>query len=448
MPKQNIDSLIYAQWIIPVNPENQVLTDHAIAIKNGLIIDILDAHQAASSYRANNTYHLDHHALIPGLINMHGHAGMTLFRGLADDLPLMAWLNNHIWPAERRWVTDEFVADGAELAIAEMLLSGTTCFSDMYFYPNITAKLAHKHKIRAQIMIPILEFPSNWAENADSYFHKGLTLHDDYRNHELIQVGFGPHAPYTVSDSSLERVRVLANELDVTVQIHLHETAQEISDAINQQGRRPIQRLEQLGLLSPKLQCVHMTQLAPEDIPLLADTGSHVIHCPQSNLKLASGYCPAAELLDAGINVALGTDGAASNNDLDLFNELNTAALLAKGQSGDATRLPAHQALRMATYNGARALGLDSQIGTLEPHKSADITAVDLGGIAHQPIYDPISHLVYHNCGQQVSHVWVKGRLLVEQGVLTRLDTTLLTHKVRRWRDKIKVAENQQSMNF
>ena len=448
MPKQTVDSLIHAKWIIPVNPDNSVLTDHAIAVKKGVIVDILDSTLASQNYRSAKTYHLDSHAVIPGLINMHGHAGMTLFRGLADDLPLMNWLNNHIWPAERRWVCDEFVADGTELAIAEMLLSGTTCFTDMYFYPNVTARLVHKHKLRAQIMIPVLEFPSAWAENADEYIHKGLSLHDDYRNHDLINIGFGPHAPYTVSDQSFERIRMLANELDAVVHIHLHETAHEIEEAVSQQGPRPIQRLEQLGLLSPRLQCVHMTQVIPEDITLLRDNGCHVIHCPESNLKLASGFCPSAQLLEAGVNVALGTDGAASNNDLNMFGEANTAALLAKGLTGDASALPAHQALRMATYNGAKALGLENEIGSLEAGKFADITAVDLSGIAQQPVYDPISHLIYHSCGQQASHVWVNGRLLVDGGTLTGLDTHALSRKISRWRDKIKVAENQQSMNF
>lgn len=448
MPKQTVDTLIYAKWVIPVNPENRVLSDQAIAIKKGAILDILDAGQAEQTYRSGKTYRLDSHAVIPGLINSHGHAGMTLFRGLADDLPLMNWLNNHIWPAERRWISDDFVADGTELAIAEMLLSGTTSFTDMYFYPNVVAKVAHKHKIRAQIMMPVLEFPSAWAENAEEYIHKGLAIHDDYRNHDLINVGFGPHAPYTISDESLERIRMLADELDATVHIHLHETAHELEESLSQQGRRPLQRLHELGLLSPRLQCVHMTQIEDEDIALLQESGCHVIHCPESNLKLASGFCPTTKLIDAGVNVALGTDGAASNNDLDMLGEAKTAALLAKGVAQDASALPAHQVLRMATYNGAKALGLEASIGSLESGKCADITAVDLGDLTHQPVYDPISHLIYHACGQKVSHVWVNGKLLVDEGRLCSIDTQALHNRVNKWRDKIRIAENQQSMNF
>lgn len=448
MPKQTVDNLIHAKWVIPVNPSNRILVNHAIAIKQGVILDILDSTQAEKTYKSSKTYRLDSHALIPGLINAHGHASMTLFRGLADDLPLMSWLNNHIWPAERRWVSEEFVADGTELAIAEMLLSGTTCFSDMYFYPNVVAKMAHKHKIRAHIMMPILEFPSAWAENAEEYIHKGLTIHDDYRHHDLINVGFGPHAPYTVSDESLERIRMLSDELDALIHIHLHETCHEIEESMRQFGERPLQRLHRLGLLSPRLQCVHMTQINDDDIQLLKENGCHIVHCPESNLKLASGFCPITQLNEAGINVALGTDGAASNNDLDMLGEAKTAALLAKGVSQNATSIPAHQALRMATYNGAKALGLEASIGSLEPNKSADMIAIDLSHLIDQPIYDPISHLIYNGCGQKVSHVWVKGKMLVDQGELISIDIKTLQFKVSQWRDKIRIAENQQSMSF
>ncbi len=448
MAKQKADSLIKAKWIIPVNPKNQVLTGHSLVIKQGLIVDLLESDLAEKNYRCSKHYELNEHALIPGLINAHGHAGMTLFRGLADDLPLMNWLNNHIWPAERRWVNEEFVADGTELAIAEMLLSGTTCFSDMYFFPNQTAKIAHKHKIRAQIMMPVLDFPSAWAGSADEYIHKGLSIHDDYRNHELISIGFGPHAPYTVSDEPLEKVRMLADELDAPIQIHIHETAHELEEALTKNAQRPLQRLNTLGLLSPRLQSVHLTQVEDSDIELLAENGCHVVHCPESNLKLASGFCPVGRLSENGINVALGTDGAASNNDLDMLGEAKTAALLAKGVSQRADTLTAYQALRMATYNGAKALGLEESIGSLEIGKSADITAINLDSLKHQPIYDPISHIIYTNCSQDISHVWVKGRILVDQRKLTSIDTERLQCKIAGWRDKIIIAENQQSMNF
>jgi len=446
MPEQNkqpVDSLIHAKWIIPVDPANSVLENYAVAVNDGQIIDVLPSIEAQQRYQPIDNVKLDQHALIPGLINAHGHAAMTLMRGLADDLPLMEWLNSHIWPAEQRLVCEEFVAAGTELAIAEMLLSGTTCFSDMYFFPDIVAKVAHQHKIRAQITPPILEFPSAWASNADEYIQKGLNTQDNYRNHPLIQVGFGPHAPYTVSDESLTRIGILANELDANIQIHLHETAQEITDAAANDGQRPLKRLENLNLLSPRLQCVHMTQINDEDIALLKEYGCHVIHCPESNLKLASGISPIASLLDAGINVALGTDGAASNNDLDMFGEMKAAALLAKGFGQDATALPAPQALRMATINGAKALGIDKITGSLEIGKAADMIAINLDAIGMQPVYNPVSQLVYSHCGQQVSHVWVDGELLVDNKQLSGFDINALKTKVQSWRDKVADCDAQ-----
>jgi len=445
MPEYNpqlVDSLIHAKWVIPVDAADSVLQDHAVAINDNQIIDILPSAEATERYQANNTFELSDHALIPGLINAHGHAAMTLMRGLADDLPLMEWLNEHIWPAEQRLVCDEFVATGTELAIAEMLLSGTTCFSDMYFFPDVVARVAHQHKIRAEISPPILEFPSAWASNAGEYIEKALKVRDNYRNHALIQVGFGPHAPYTVSDESLTHIGILANELDASIQIHLHETSQEITDTETNNSPRPLQRLADLNLLSPRLQCVHMTQLNDDDIALLKEYGCHVIHCPESNLKLASGICPTTKLLDAGINVALGTDGAASNNDLDMFGEMKAAALLAKGFSQDATALPAPQALRMATINGAKALGIDKITGSLEVGKAADIVAVNLDAISMQPVFNPISQLVYSHCGQQVSHVWVNGELLVNEQQLTGFDLHALKSKVASWRAKIADCDN------
>lgn len=436
-PNKTIDTLIHPEWIIPVAPANQVLENHSLAIKDGVIIDIAPSEEARQIYQPQEAVELPGQLVIPGLINTHGHAAMSLMRGLADDLPLMEWLTEHIWPAEQALVCEDFVAVGTELAIAEMLRSGTTCFSDMYFFPDVAARVAHQHKIRAHISVPVLEFPSAWASNADDYIKKGLQVSDKYRNHPLIEIGFGPHAPYTVSDDSLNRIRILACELDATIQIHLHETAQEVSDALSESGQRPIQRLAELDLLSPRLQCVHMTQINDDDLALLKDFGCHVLHCPESNLKLASGISPISKLLDAGINVALGTDGAASNNDLNLLGEMRSAALLAKVQSNNATAVPAHQALQMATINGARALGIDHITGSLEPGKAADIVAIDLSDLSLQPLHNPVSQLVYTDCSHQVSHVWINGELLVQNRQLTGFDLHTLSNKVKAWRDKI-----------
>ncbi|RZK38877.1 MAG: TRZ/ATZ family hydrolase, partial [Hymenobacter sp.] len=353
--------------------------------------------------------------------------------------PLGDWLNNDIWPTEKQWVDENFVRDGAELAIAEMIKSGTTCFADMYFFPEQTAQAALDAKIRCQISFPIFDFPTNWGIGPADYFTKGLELRDAFRGNNLVRICFGPHAPYTVSDECLKKIAVLAQEMDAQIHIHLHETETEIEESIEKYGVRPIQRLMQLGLLSPLTQCVHMTQIDASDIEILQQSGAHVIHCPESNLKLASGFCPVDTLLTAGINVALGTDGAASNNDLDLFSELKTAALLAKAISKNAAALNAHTALRMATLNGAKALGIEDCVGSLQVGKQADITAINFSDIEMQPVYNPASHLVYTNVGHRVSHVWVNGKCLMENRELQTINERELVVKVREWQEKIQL---------
>jgi len=433
---QQVDTLIHARWIIPVEPEG-VLEHHCLAIHAGRIVDLLPGDQAGQRYQAAQTVHLNDHALIPGLVNAHTHAAMSLLRGLADDLPLMEWLNKHIWPAESAWVSAEFVQDGTQLAIAEMLRSGTTCFNDMYFFPDVTAKVASQCGMRASVGLIFIDFPSAWAGSPDEYLDKGLAVHDAYHDHPLIKTTFAPHAPYSVSDAPLRKIVTLAEELDIPINMHVHETADEIAHSLEHYQVRPLQRLQDLGLLSPRLLAVHMTQLTDTEITEFAATGGHVLHCPESNLKLASGFCPVDKLIKAGINVALGTDGAASNNDLDMFGEMRSAALLAKAVSGDATSVPAATALRMATLNGARALDLDTEIGSLRPGKSADITAVYLGGIETQPVYDPISQLVYAAGRDHVTDVWVAGQRLLNNRALTTLDETEILRKTQQWRDRI-----------
>ena len=420
---KNIDTLLHARWIIPVDDDNNCLADHSIAIHEERILEILPTDKAKDSYQAQTEINYSDHALIPGLINAHTHAAMSLFRGLADDLPLMDWLNNHIWPTENKWVNEEFVQLGTELACAEMLRSGTTCFNDMYFFPDITARVANKTGIRACVGLIALDFPTIWARDADEYIEKGLIVHDEYRGNELINTAFAPHAPYTVSDQPLEKIRTLADELDLPIHMHIHETAHEVDEAVEKTGKRPLQRLAELGLISPNLVAVHMTQLEADEIAQLAAASSHVVHCPESNLKLASGFCPVKQLLDAGINVALGTDSAASNNDLDMFSEMRTAALLAKGVSGDATAVPAHQALTMATINGAKALGISDKTGSLSVGKYADLIAVDFSSIEALPVYDPISHMVYCCGREQVSDVWVAGKHVMKNRTITTLET-------------------------
>ncbi len=431
-----VDTLIHPGWILPVAPANSVLTDHSLAISGGRIVALLPRSDTAA-ISAREVFELPGHALLPGLVNAHGHAAMSLLRGYADDLPLMPWLEQHIWPAESRHVSDAFVTDGVELAIAEMLRAGTTTFSDMYFFPDACARVAQARGMRCQITFPILDFPTTWARVADEYISKGLALRDTLKHSSLISLGFGPHAPYTVSEATLARVAILAAELDVPVQIHLHETRGEVLQAVEANGERPLDSLHRLGLLGPRTQCVHMTDLGDQDIALLAETGAHVVHCPQSNMKLASGSCPVGKLLAAGVNVALGTDSAASNNDLNLFGEMQTAALLAKLGSGDASALPAAQALAMATLGGARALGLDEQIGSLEPGKLADVIAVDLSGPETQPLYNPLSQVVYACNGSQVTHSWIGGELKLRERQLTGFDLAGLGQRSKRWQQRI-----------
>lgn len=433
----SVDTLIRARWVIPIEPEGVAHEHYAIAVRDGDIVDIGPAETLLSRYDARELVDLPHHAVLPGFVNAHTHAAMTLLRGLADDLPLMEWLNQHVWPAEGKWVGPEFVRDGVSLAMAEMLRGGTTCFNDMYFFPEDAVRVIKDSAMRASIGLIVVDFPSAYASHGDEYLSKGLRLHDDLRGHGLITVAFAPHAPYTVSDEPLTRIRTLSDELDLPVHMHVHETKHEVEQAFSREGRRPLARLHALGLVSPRLLAVHATQLLPAEIDLLAAAGAHVIHCPESNLKLASGICPVTDLLKAGVNVALGTDGAASNNDLDMLGELRTAALLAKGASGDATAVPAATALRMATLNGAKALGLDDRIGSLLPGKAADLISIDLSGVALQPLHDPISQIVYAATRDQITDVWVAGRRLLHQRRLTTLDEPLLLHSAAAWRAKI-----------
>jgi len=429
----NIDTLIFARWIIPVVPDQQVLEEHALAIHGGTILEILPAEQARTKYHPKSLHELPQHALIPGLINAHTHASMSLMRGLADDLPLMSWLNEHIWPAEGRWISEEFIADGTRLAVAEMLRGGTTCFNDMYFFPEVTGKVCAAAGMRAVVGLIIIDFPSAWASGPDEYIRRGLEVQDQFRNHGLISTAFAPHAPYTVSDQPFERIRVLADELEIPIHMHVHESRDEITQGISRYGNRPIERLQQLGLISPALTAVHMTQLEAEEIDLFAESGASVVHCPESNLKLASGFCPVAKLHRAGINIAIGTDGAASNNDLDMFSEMRSAALLAKGVADDASAIPAHTALRMATLNGAIALGMGERTGSLEPGKAADITAVDLGSLETQPLYHPISQLVYATGRDKVTDVWIAGKPVLHNGRLTTLDQREIISRAAEW---------------
>ena len=438
MPQaEPIDLLIEARWIIPIEPCDTTLEHHALAVDGGRILALLPAAEARTRYQPRRLVSLEQHLLLPGLVNLHTHAAMTLLRGYADDLNLMDWLGQRIWPAERRHVDAAFVRDGTLLAAAEMLRGGITCFNDMYFYPEAAAAAALQLGMRAALGMVVIEFPSAYAADADDYLAKGLAARDSLRDEALISFCMAPHAPYTVSDSSLERIMTLANQLDLPIHMHLHETQTEISDSLKQFGLRPLARLQRMGFLGPNLIAVHAVHLEADEIALLAEQGCSVAHCPTSNMKLASGIAPVAALRRQGVRVGLGSDGAASNNRLDLLREMHQAALLAKVASGDATVLDAHQVLRMATLDGAAALGLDHRIGSLRPGKEADLCALRLDDSLLAPCYNPASHLVYAAGREQVSHVWVAGEERVSDGQLCACDSAGLLDIAHSWHNAL-----------
>lgn len=434
---QAVDLVIEARWLALLQDDCPLLENQAVAIHSGLIVDILPIASARQRYQGHEVNRLDEHILIPGLINLHTHAAMSLMRGIADDLPLMTWLNEHIWPTERAVVMEDYVRDASLHACAEMLSGGVTCFNDMYFYPAATASAVEQAGMRACLGLFVSEFPTKYAVDADDYLQKGFEAHDSWRNNPMISSAIAPHAPYTVTDKTFEKVVIYADQLGLGIHTHLHETRDEITQGINTFGIRPIQRLLQLGLLGPGFLAAHGVHLLAQEIDLLNAYGCHIAHCPNSNLKLGSGIAPVADLLARQVNVGLGTDGAASNNRLDMFAEMRMAALLAKGATEDPTALPAHQVLKMATINAAKALGKDDLIGSIAIGKQADIAAVKLSDIAISPCYDPISHLVY-TCGREhVTHTWVGGELKYSNGIYANIEPIELKEIIIKWQPKL-----------
>jgi 5-methylthioadenosine/S-adenosylhomocysteine deaminase len=437
MTPEPCDLLIEAGWVVPVQPRGLVLEDHAVAVAGGRILALLPREEARRRYAPRQRVERPGCVLMPGLVNAHTHNPMTLMRGVADDLPLMRWLKDHVWPIEAAVMGAEFVADGAELSVAEMLRGGTTCCNENYFFPDVLAATYKRLGFRAVIGLPIIEFPSAWAKSQAEYFDKALEIHDLYRRDALIGTSFAPHAPYTVSDASFERIKLLADQLDLQVHCHVHETAQEVEDSLKEHGQRPLARLQRLGLVDDQLIAVHMTQLTDAEIALCAEHGVSVAHCPESNLKLASGFCPGEALRRAGVNLALGTDGCASNNDLDMFGEMRTAALLAKAVARDASAMDAMAALHMATLGSARAMGLGDAIGSIEAGKRADLVVVDFEAIEAQPVYNAISQLVYAGGRQLVRDAWIDGVAKLRERELVDFDEAALRAKARAWRARI-----------
>jgi len=435
--RQACDVIIEAGWVVPVVPHGVVLQDHAVAISGKKILAVLPTAEARIRFEPAETVSRPDAALMPGLVNAHAHNPMSLLRGIADDLPLKVWLQQHIWPVEAAVIGPDFVADGVTLAIAEMLRGGTTCCNENYFFPDVQAATYKRHGFRARVGLPVIDFPTAWARSDDEYFDRAGEVHDSWRDDALISTAFAPHAPYTVSDANFERVRMLADQLDVPVHLHLHETAQEVQQSVDEHGQRPLARLDRLGLVNDRLIAVHMTQLTDAEIHLCAERGVCVVHCPESNLKLASGFCPVCALQRAGVTVAIGTDGAASNNDLDMFGETRTAAILAKAVAKDAAGFSAHEALRAATLGSARAMGLDEQIGSIEVGKQADLVCVDLSALETQPLHNVVSQLIYATGRHQVSDVWIAGAAKLRQRVLVDIDLDGVIANARQWRERI-----------
>ncbi|HPA01595.1 MAG TPA: TRZ/ATZ family hydrolase [Chiayiivirga sp.] len=437
MNPRSCDLLIEAGWVIPVEPHGVVLENHAVAVDEGRILDLLPIAEARLRYAPRERVELPQSALFPGLVNAHTHNPMTLMRGVANDLPLMQWLKGHIWPIEAAVLGPRFCADGAELAVAEMLRGGTTCCNENYFFPDAIGAVYARLGFRCRLGLPVIEFPTPWARTRDEYFDKAAEVHDAFLGHPRVSTAFAPHAPYTVSDASFERIRMLSDQFEIPVHCHVHETAREVEDSLREHGQRPLSRLQRLGLVNRHLIAVHMTQLTEAEIALCAAEGVSVVHCPESNLKLASGFAPVEALRRAGANVALGTDGCASNNDLDMIGEMRSAALLAKAVAQDAAAVDAASALRMATLDAAQALDLDGEIGSIEPGKQADLAAMRFDDPETQPLYDPIAQLVYAGARQQVHWVWIAGEAKLRERELTGMDLPGILARAREWRERI-----------
>ena len=436
MQDSNTGQILAADWVIPMTEDNQWMDNNAVVILNDEIVDLLNTQEAKNKYPDYDVIDLPGHVIMPGFVNSHCHAAMNLLRGFSDDLPLKQWLEDAIWPAEGKFVSNEFVYEGTQLAIAELIRSGTTCFQDMYFMPKHAANAAVEAGIRAVIGFSVMEFPTSWAKDSQEYIDKGMAVFHDY-NHPLIDFNFAPHAPYTVAKETFEKLVLLSEEHNMSIQVHVHETDFEVESFEKEHGVRPITRLKEIGLLTPKLNAVHMTQLNDQEIQWFAEAGSHVIHCPQSNMKLASGICPTQKLIEAGVNVAIGTDGAASNNDLDMLDETKSAALVAKLDELNPTAMNAYQALYAATMGGAKALGKGDKIGSIAKGKLADLIAIDLNRIETQPLYNPISQIVYAASRDQITHLWVNGKMLMKNRELLTIDSNKIMQQTLIWRDKI-----------
>jgi len=422
--------ILKPKWMLTMKPGSEVLTEHALVIEGERIASVLPWAEAEAKYSNAERVELGAHVLIPGLINGHTHSAMSLLRGVADDVPLMDWLNNHIWPLEKKWVSEDWTYQGSLLSAAEALRGGVTYLNDMYFFPTAMARAAIDSGIRAGVSINVIDFPTGYASGPDDYIAKGLAAFEQFKGEKLLDWTSAPHAPYTVSDETFVKLRQLSEQHDLQMHCHIHETLDEVEGSLKQYGMRPLERLNKLGLLNEKMMAVHMVHLTEDEIAMLAAQRVHLVHNPNSNLKLASGVQPLTALEAAGVNTILGTDGAASNNRQDMFGEIRAAALLAKGTTLNPTTVSARTALEMATIRAAKAMGRGDDLGSLEVGKLADVVAVSLYALECRPVYNPAAQLVYVAGREHVSDVWVGGRQVLKNRELTTLDQNGLIERI------------------
>jgi 5-methylthioadenosine/S-adenosylhomocysteine deaminase len=414
--KQNVETIVGGDFVVTMNEAQPIIQNGAIAIVNGKIAAVGTKEKILASYRARTTLPGDGIVLMPGLVNGHSHSAMVLFRGLADDLALEDWLQNYIFPAEAKFVDKNFVRVGEQLACWEMIRSGTTTFVDMYFQPDEAAKVVDRCGLRAVIAPSSIDFPSPGFQGWNDAFAAALDFVKRWKNkNPRIIPALAAHAPYTVSPEHLKQAIGAARQYDVPLTIHVAETQTEVKDVRQRYNATPVQHLENLGFLEPRVLAAHMVWPSESEIELLAKRGVGVIHNPDSNLKLASGFAPIPAMLKAGVKVGLGTDGAASNNDLDMWEAIRLTSLIHKGKTLDPTAVPAKTVLRMATLGGAEALNLADKIGALKVGLQADAIQVKLTEPHLTPLYNVISHLVYATDAQDVDTVIVDGRVLMHK---------------------------------
>jgi len=445
-PADPIDLIIMGDHIVSMDESGTVYEHGAVAVDDGLILAVGPADEIAAEYSAAETLGGENRVVMPGLINGHTHAAMTLLRGIADDLALMDWLNNYIFPAEVEFVDAEFVRIGTELACWEMIRGGTTTFVDMYYFPDTVAEVVDSCGLRALVSETVIDQRSPDAEDAADSINKGIAFIERWkgRNSRITPI-FGPHAIYTLSADQLKAVRDAAIEQGVGISIHMSESPFELQYSKDTFGKTSVEFFDSIGFFDAPVIAAHMVWPTDAEIGILVDRKVGVIHNPTSNMKIASGIAPVAKMLQAGVRIGLGTDGAASNNDLDMWEEMRLASFLQKVDTMDPTVLPASTVLKMATRGGAVAIGLGDTIGSIEVGKRADIIQVAFDDVHHVPTYDVISHLVYVTDEQDVASVVVDGKLLMKDGDFLTIDTKRVAAEANALGAKIKAALDERN---